>query len=77
MYTERLPGMDTVQNCHSKIIMFDSFPKMWKQSFMNKGNGNFDICKLVNILQDMDGLAVSSANNDEKNKKDNKKQDNG
>ena len=74
-YTERLPGEDTVQNFESKMITFDSFPKAWKQSFLNKGNGLFDACTLVNIFQHMVGLAVSSANNDEKNKKDKKNND--
>ena len=35
-YAERLPGMDSVQLFDSKMITFDSFPKSWKESFLNK-----------------------------------------
>ena len=76
-YTDQLPGSDEVQLFNSKVITFDSFPKAWEQFFLDKGNGNFDTCKLVDLLQHMDQLAANPANNDEKNKKDNKKQDNG
>ena len=43
---------------------------------MNKGTGNFDTCKLVNILQHMDQAATTSTNNDEKNKRDNENESN-
>ena len=76
-YTGRLPDSDMLQPFNSKIIIFDSFPKAWKESFLNKDTGNFDTCKLMDILQHMDQAAATAANNDEKNKKDNKKQDNG
>ena len=60
-----------MQNFESKMITFDLFPKAWKLSFLAQGPGVFDSCKLVNIYQHMVGLALSSATNDEKNKKTN------
>ena len=67
-YTEQLPGTDTVQVFNSKMIMFDSFPKAWKESFLNKGTNIFDTCKLIDIPQQMDQAATTSANNDKKTK---------
>ena len=71
-YTKCLPGVDNVQIFNCKMIIFDSFPKTWKEAFLNKGTINFNECKLVNILQHMDQSAMIVANNDEKNKQDNK-----
>ena len=77
-HAERLPGTDTVQLFDSTMIIFESIPKSWKESFLNKGTGNFDECKLVNIQQYMDQSAIIAANNDMKYKQDNKnKSDNG
>ena len=67
-YTKRLPGVDTGQMFNCKMIIFDSFPKAWNEAFLNKGTGNFDECKLVNILRHMDQSTTIAANNDKKNK---------
>ena len=77
-YTERLPGTDTVQVFNSNMIIFDSFPKAWKESFLNKRTGNFDTYKLVDILQHMNQAATTSVYNNEENRRDNNnKSDNG
>ena len=67
-YMERFPGTDTVQLFNSKMIIFDFFPKAWEESFLNKGTGDFDTCKLVDILQHMDQAATTAVDNDENNK---------
>ena len=74
-YTNRLLGNDYVQNFESKVIMFGSFPKASQISFLYQGSGVFDSCKLVDIYQHMDNLALSLTTNDEKNNKN--KHDNG
>ena len=77
-YTKHLPGSDSVQAFDSKMIIFDSFPKAWKEDFLVKETSNFDEYKLVDILQHMDQAATIAANKDMKNTQENKnKFDNG
>ena len=53
-YTDQLPGSNTIQPFDRKLIIPDSFPEAWKESFLSKGPYIFDTCKLVDILQHMD-----------------------
>ena len=60
------------------MIIFDSFPKAWKEAFKVKGTSYFEECKLVDILQHADQAAAIATNKGMKNKQENKnKSDNG
>jgi len=77
-YTDRLPGRDAVQPFDSKMIIFETFPIAWKQTFLDKSIDSFDSCRIIDIIQHMDQSATKAAYNDQKNKKDTKnKQNNG
>ena len=53
-YADRLAGSDTVQPFGSKMIIFETFPTAWKQTFMDKSIDSFDSCRMVDIIQHMD-----------------------
>ena len=67
-----------VQPFDSKMIISETFPTAWKQTFLDKSIDSFDSCRIVNIIQHMNQLATKAAYNDQKNKRKKKnKQNNG
>ena len=54
------------------MIIFETSPTTWKQTFLDKSIDSFDSCRIVNIIQHMDKSATKAAYNDQKNKRENR-----
>ena len=68
-YADQHPGRDTVQLFDSKMIISETSPTTWKQTFFDKSIDSFNSCRMVDIIQHMDQSATKVAYNDEKNKR--------